>query len=124
MARPTRVTAPLLDVLEVLFRAFESDSNDLHGWAIIKATGRTGPTVYGVLDRLEEMGWIRGRWEEQNPEPGKPRRRFYSLTPTAAPCARKLLLNRRPHALSRSEDRTAYPLLPGFPQPLSAGGCA
>lgn len=124
MAQPIRVTAPLLDVLEVLFRAFESNSDDLHGWAIIKATKRTGPTVYGVLDRLEEMGWIRGRWEEQNPEPSKPRRRFYSITPTAAPCAQQLLVDRRPQALSHLEDRTTHPSFPGCPQPHPTWGCA
>jgi PadR family transcriptional regulator PadR len=69
-----RITNPLLDVLEVLLQAFDSRTADLHGWAIMKATKRSGPTVYGVLDRLEDIGWISGRWEDENPEPGKPRR--------------------------------------------------
>ena len=76
MAGPIRVTNPMLDVLEVLLQAFDSRADDLHGWAIMKATKRSGPTVYGVLDRLEDIGWISGRWEDENPEPGKPRRRL------------------------------------------------
>jgi PadR family transcriptional regulator PadR len=99
MAGQIRVTNPLLDVLEVLLQAFDSRADDLHGWAIMKATKRSGPTVYGVLDRLEDIGWISGRWEDENPEPGKPRRRLYSITPTGVIDARELLRARRPQAL-------------------------
>jgi PadR family transcriptional regulator PadR len=97
MPTPTRVTGPLLDVLEVLLQAWRDD-HDLHGWMIMKATKRSGPTVYGVLDRLEDAGWITGHWEEQHPEPGKPRRRFYRLTPTGTEAAQQLLTARRPAA--------------------------
>lgn len=64
MDGPVRVTNPLLDVLTVLLEAFEDDRRELHGWAIMKATARSGPTVYGVLDRLEDAHWITGRWED------------------------------------------------------------
>jgi len=94
MSEPNRVTGPLLDVLEVFLRAFE-DKVELHGWAIMKMTKRSGPTVYGVLDRLEDAGWITGRWEEQHPESNKPRRRFYELTPTGVAAAQALLAARR-----------------------------
>jgi DNA-binding PadR family transcriptional regulator len=112
MARPIRVTNPLLDVLEILLRAFENH-NDLHGWAIMRATKRSGPTVYGVLDRLEDSGWISGRWEDENPEPGKPRRRLYSITPTGLTGAREILRERRPQALRRQQ-RALGPALPGW----------
>lgn len=92
-----RVTAPLLDVLEILLCAFE-DGVEVHGWAIMKAAKRSGPTVYGVVDRLEDAGWITGRWESENPEPNKPRRRLYRLTPNGAVEARVLLVARRPGA--------------------------
>jgi DNA-binding PadR family transcriptional regulator len=90
-----RVTNPLLDVLEVLLQAFDSRADDLHGWAIMKATKRSGPTVYGVLDRLADIGWISGWWENENPEPGKPRRRLYSITPTGVIGAQEILSERR-----------------------------
>jgi PadR family transcriptional regulator PadR len=119
MAGPIRVTNPLLDVLEVLLQAFDNH-DDLHGWAIMKATTRSGPTVYGVLDRLEDTGWIHGSWEDENPEPGKPRRRLYSITPTGVIGAREILRERRPQAL-RSQHRVRGPALPGW-QHLTQGG--
>jgi PadR family transcriptional regulator len=114
MANPLRVTGPLLDVLEVLIREANVDTGELHGWAIVKATKRSGPTVYGVLDRLEDIGWITGRWEDQHPELSKPRRRFYRLTPTGTADATKLLLERRPQALSRTRPSAPTPARPGW----------
>lgn len=99
VAGPIRVTAPLLDVLEVLILALRDRNDHVYGWAIMRATKRSGPTIYGVLDRLEDMDWIEGHWETENPEPGKPRRRFYRLTPTGQTEARSLLEDRRPTAL-------------------------
>jgi PadR family transcriptional regulator, regulatory protein PadR len=90
-----RVTGPLLDVLDVLLAV----DGEPHGWAIMRAVRRSGPTVYGVLDRLEGMGWVDGRWED-SPEPGKPRRRLYRLTGHGAAAARQLLTERRPTAIS------------------------
>ncbi len=84
-----RVTGTLLDVLEIFLHAVNDDA-ELHGWASTKATKRSGPTVYGVLDRLEGAAWITGRWEDQHPESNKPRRRLYRLTPIGITGARDL----------------------------------
>lgn len=101
---PVRITNPLLDVLEVLVdAALEHGGQKLHGWAIMKAVTRSGPTVYGVLDRLEDAGWLTSRWEDQHPEPNKPRRRFYRLTPTGSTAARDLLAQRRPDRTPRTQ---------------------
>lgn len=108
MAGPVRVTNPLLDVLEVLLEAFDNDRQELHGWAIMKAAARSGPTVYGVLDRLEDAEWITGRWEDHHPQPNKPRRRFYQLTPTGAISAFRLVTARRPVA-QRCPPRSTEP---------------
>jgi transcriptional regulator len=35
-------------------------------------------SLYPLVYRLEERGWLQGRWVEK---PGERRRRFYSLTP-------------------------------------------
>lgn len=121
MEGPVRVTKPLLDVLEVLLQAFDDRADDLHGWAIMRATKRSGPTVYGVLDRLEDTGWISGRWEDDNPEPGKPRRRLYSITPTGIAGARDLLRERRPQAL-RSQRQIPGTALPRWRHPVPKGG--
>jgi len=123
MTGPPRITGPFLDVLEVFVSALGSNT-DLHGWAIMKATKRSGPTVYGVLDRLEDMRWITGEWETQNPDPSKPRRRFYQLTPTGRTGAMALLRERRPQSLRR--DAATKPGLgfPEWPDALPQGGMA
>jgi DNA-binding PadR family transcriptional regulator len=116
-----RVTGSLLDVLEVFLQALE-DQADLHGWAIMKATKRSGPTVYGILDCLEDAGWIIGRWEEQHPEPNKPRRRFYQLTPNGMIEARELLAARRAEALHRPPRPAPRLVFLGWLRPLLPNG--
>jgi DNA-binding PadR family transcriptional regulator len=95
-------------------------ADDLHGWAIMKATKRSGPTVYGVLDRLEDAGWISGRWEDANPEPGKPRRRLYSITSTGVIGAQEILRERRPQP-PRSERWAPGPALPRWQHGVPRG---
>lgn len=108
MAELERVTNPLLDVLEVMLEATADNNRELHGWAIMRAVGRSGPTVYGVVDRLEDAGWIVGRWEEANPQPGKPPRRLYHLTGEGIKSARELLAQRRP-AIANARPRRTGP---------------
>jgi transcriptional regulator len=47
-------------------------------------------SLYPLLYRLEERGWIAGRWVEK---PGERRRRFYRLTPEG----RRMLAAQRDH---------------------------
>ncbi|MFC4536223.1 PadR family transcriptional regulator [Sphaerisporangium dianthi] len=93
-----RITAPTLDVLEAFLQAHVRGV-ELHGWAIAKTTKRSGPTVYGVLDRLEDAGWIEGTWEEQDQQASRPRRRLYRLSGRGIAHARALVADRRPQAL-------------------------
>ncbi|SES42346.1 Transcriptional regulator PadR-like family protein [Actinokineospora terrae] len=87
------MTGPLLDVLEVLLE-HAGGREKPYGWVIMKAVGRSGPTVYGVLDRLEEWGWVTGTWEELSEDEGRPRRRCYEVTPTGRVRAEALLMQR------------------------------
>jgi PadR family transcriptional regulator, regulatory protein PadR len=113
MAWSSRITGSLLDVSVCLLRAHAQDEK-LHGWAIMKATKRSGPTVYGVLDRLEDRNWITGYWEEnQDARSSKPRRRFYELTPEGLTRISDLLAERRPEALPESKRRVPSLTLPG-----------
>ena len=96
MAPPFRVTGPVLDLLEVLL---DDPAQELHGWALMKSTKRSGPTVYQGLERLTRAGWLSSRWEDLNPAENRPRRRFYRLRPNALSPARHLLAERRPDAL-------------------------
>ncbi len=121
MGPPKRVTEPLLDVLEVLLWGLASGQAP-HGWMIMKATKRTGPTVYGVLDRLEEAGWVEGTWEEQDSETSKPRRRLYRLTSSGTAGARALLAERRPQARRVHGAAKARPGFATFSGRLFQGG--
>ncbi|WP_329105536.1 PadR family transcriptional regulator [Micromonospora sp. NBC_01699] len=94
---PVRITQPLLVVLETLLAA---DEHELHGWAIMKATGRAGPTIYKILERLAEAEWVTSRWEAEV-EPGKPRRRYYRLTPHGATRAEDILAHQRSKPVGR-----------------------
>jgi DNA-binding PadR family transcriptional regulator len=54
----------------------------LSGYPLSRLAQVGSGTVYIVLDRLENRGWVEGEWEDPNPLPaGKGRRRFYRLTP-------------------------------------------
>ncbi|MBD2896975.1 hypothetical protein amrb99_59280 [Actinomadura sp. RB99] len=101
-----RITGPLLDVIEQLYEAHTQDV-ELHGWPIVHNTKRAGPTVYRVLDRLEDAGWVSARWEEQDPGVNRPRRRYYRLTPNGLEEVRELLGQRRPSALRPAAPRSA-----------------
>jgi DNA-binding PadR family transcriptional regulator len=96
--KPQRITEPLLDVSACLLHA-AGQGEAVHGWLLMKETKRPGPTVYGVLDRLEDCGWITGYWDDLGPESNRPRRRLYELTPEGADGIRHLLEERRPQAL-------------------------
>ncbi len=39
-------------------------------------------TIHPILARLEQCGWLESRWEDADPtREGRPRRRYYRLTP-------------------------------------------
>jgi len=119
MARRTRTTGPILDVSLCLLQAHVAGV-ELHGWAIMHEVKRSGPTVYGVLDRLEDRGWIVGSWEDQDRESNKPRRRFYRLTPEGLAAVRDLLAERRPEALENLSGAAGRRRVAGW-QPLAPG---
>ena len=90
MAGIVRVTESTLDVLAVLLKAHQAHK-DVYGWEIKKKTRRSGPTIYGVIDRLEDADLIEGHWEQQTGEDKGPRRRYYRLTDEGVKVARQLL---------------------------------
>jgi DNA-binding PadR family transcriptional regulator len=81
------VTGAVFDVLELLLRAWEDDT-EVSGWTVMKSIRRSGPTVYRVLDRLEDVGWITGSWETLPAGDSGPRRRLYRITGAGAEAAR------------------------------------
>lgn len=50
-----------------------------HGYEISKATGLKSGTLYPLLARLKDQGFLEARWEEPA-APGRPPRHAYRLT--------------------------------------------
>jgi DNA-binding PadR family transcriptional regulator len=73
-----RITTQTIKVLTVLM---SPDQEELSGAEIGRATKLASGTLYPILLRLEEAGWVKSRWEAEDPhELGRPRRRFYQVT--------------------------------------------
>ncbi len=85
-------------VATVVAALLERPDADHYGLALMRGTGLASGTLYPVLARLREAGWIEARWEEIDPvAAGRPARRYYRLTPDGAVLARRELaaLHRR-----------------------------
>jgi len=93
-----RVTPATLDVLEALMGPGE----ELYGLRIAQNAGRKTGTVYPILARLEEAGWVESSWEREEQGDRGPRRRFYRLSPDGLGEARALLTERRGAVRQRS----------------------
>jgi DNA-binding PadR family transcriptional regulator len=51
-----------------------------HGYDLMARAGVKSGTLYPLLMRLEAQGMLQARWVE-SPEPGRPPRHVYKLTP-------------------------------------------
>jgi DNA-binding PadR family transcriptional regulator len=87
----SRVTPATLDVLEALMGPDE----ELYGLKIAQNASRKAGSVYPILARLEEAGWVESSWEREERDERGPRRRFYRLSPEGLGAARALLIERR-----------------------------
>lgn len=85
-----RMTQPTQMVLRTLIA---EPQRELHGIGFCEATGLASGTVYPILARLEELGWLESRWEEPavHVDEKRPRRRYYRLTGDGAVRARVAL---------------------------------
>ena len=54
-----------------------------HGYDLSRETALKSGTLYPILMRLEQHGWLEATWEEE-PAPGRPRRHLYRLTGAGA----------------------------------------
>lgn len=68
---------------------------DLYGLRIAQNAGRKVGSVYPILARLEESGWVESFWERDERGERGPRRRFYRFSPEGLDAARALLTERR-----------------------------
>jgi hypothetical protein len=84
-----RTTYPTQEVLRVFLR---DPRAELFGYVIIEQitsmTLKSG-SLYPILQRLENAGWLTSRWEDEEhaASQGRPPRRYYRLTGTGAASA-------------------------------------
>lgn len=93
-AHEPRITGPTLKVLGTLLR---SPRDELSGAEIGRAAKLGSGTLYPILLRLEQAGWLVSRWEVEDPQVlGRPRRRFYRVTAVGARKAREAVRDLEP----------------------------
>jgi DNA-binding PadR family transcriptional regulator len=85
MAGPFRTTRSMRQLLGALL----GSTGWRHGYDLSKETGLKSGTLYPLLLRLAERGWVEARWDE--PEyPGRPPRHLYRLTAQGETVARDM----------------------------------
>lgn len=78
MGDNVRITGP---TLKVLMAIAEARGQELSGAEITKVTKLASGSLYPILYRLEDAGWLTANWEAGDPaELGRPRRRYYKVT--------------------------------------------
>ena len=86
-----QITTQTLSVLGA-FR--NGESVELSGADIRRMTGLQSGSLYPILFRLEEAGWLTSRWEEGNPsELRRPRKRLYQISGAGVDAARAAARN-------------------------------
>jgi PadR family transcriptional regulator, regulatory protein PadR len=76
----------------VLRALLKNPTRELYGLQICHEAGLPTGTIHPILARLESAGWLESRWEDVDPhEQGRPRRRYYRLSPDGAELARLAL---------------------------------
>lgn len=93
MGTEPQMTVSTLKVL----RALVDDADGHHyGLEVAQAAGLARGSVYPILIRLEQAGWLESDWEAIDPEvEGRPRRRYYTLSIKGAQRARHALYETR-----------------------------
>jgi PadR family transcriptional regulator, regulatory protein PadR len=90
----TQINEPRVSAkgLKVLHAFVEAGNRELSGADIAERTGILSGTLYPILIRFRSAGWLKDRWEDDEPvELGRPKRRYYKLTATGHAAYRKNL---------------------------------
>jgi DNA-binding PadR family transcriptional regulator len=107
MGKPTMT----LQTQAVLAAFLDDPTTDYYGLDLSRSTGLRSGTVYPILARLEEAGWVESFWEAVDPgDVGRPARRYYRVTDRGATRARTEIeksVRRLTRAPLRPEGQTA-----------------
>jgi PadR family transcriptional regulator, regulatory protein PadR len=98
-----------------VLEALMGPEEELYGLKIAQNAGRKAGSVYPILARLEEAGWVESSWEREERGERGPRRRFYRLVPDGLAAARALLAERR----GGVRQRTGRGVPAGRPRPVT-----
>jgi len=104
-----RITVPTARVLAVLLADPQADR---YGLDIMQDTGLPSGTLYPILHRLQEAGWLASHWEQIDPvRESRPARRYYRLTAEGARQAQQALaeLHAQTVPLAKDGKRSARP---------------
>jgi PadR family transcriptional regulator PadR len=89
MGKDPRITKATIQVLSVLL---QDPGGDHYGLEVAKQADLPTGSVYPILARLEQYGWVDSAWEEIDPAvEGRRPRRYYRLNVYGAQQARRAL---------------------------------
>ncbi len=81
-----------LSTQRVLSALLEDPTSEIYGLELCEQAGLPSGTIYPMLARLEQAGWLASRWEDIDPHAaGRRPRRYYRLTGVGVHEARLLL---------------------------------
>jgi DNA-binding PadR family transcriptional regulator len=84
-----RVRTPSKQTRDVLAVMLERPHEWLHGYELTKLAGLASGTLYPLLIRLHERGYLDARWVESE-QRGRPQRHVYKISPRGVAFARGL----------------------------------
>src|SRR5215472_4489394 len=97
--------------MQLVLRALLADpAAERYGLQLCEETGLASGTIYPIVARLEQLGWVESNWEDpsRHVAEGRPRRRYYRLTGEGATQAREALARVR-----RSAKKPRFGLVTG-----------
>ena len=81
-----------LQSMRVLSAIMEKHPTPVSGSEIAALTALASGTLYPILMRFEQAGWLRSKWENVEPsEVGRPRKRIYTFSASGVRKAREVL---------------------------------
>jgi PadR family transcriptional regulator, regulatory protein PadR len=83
--RPPNISKQTSLLLSIML---ESPAEWRHGYHLSQVTGFKSGTLYPLLMRLEEQGFLESKWQESD-RAGGPPRHVYRLTPSGRTLARE-----------------------------------
>lgn len=103
----TRIRRASRQTVGVMVAIARRDGSWAYGYDIARETGLKSGSLYPILARLAELGWLAATWETVA-IPGRPARHLYRLTPAGTAALRE--------AASQTDSMLAY----GAPRTVEA----